>query len=145
MTSSDDQSDAAARDARRQTRAGGPQRNRLDLSQASVTGPDDTPAATKLRARLNEAFTTTHLDACEHVKRIGATRSAIPIHWAAWRPDRAACAQCFDRWLVPDTSGHTGNQFCDLCGADRPTDYMQITQGFLVAHADVCDECQGKT
>jgi len=99
------------------------------------------PVAKKLNARFQQALTTTRLDACEHVRKTWESHSATPIHWALWRPDRVACARCVTLWLVPDISGHATTQFCDLCGADRPTDYTQVTRGPFVIHADVCDSC----
>lgn len=135
-----DQVDAAARDARQQVMAGGPLGSLLDLTEARVTGPGTNPGAAKLAARMRQAFTTIPLDACDHVKSIGESGSAIPVHWAAWRPDRAACTRCFAEWLAPGTPG----QYCDLCGSESPTDYMQIVIGIVTSHGDICDRCQGK-
>jgi hypothetical protein len=136
-----DQVDAAARDARQQIIAGGPLGGLLDLTQARVSGPENAnPGVAKLAARMRQAFTTTRLDACEHVERIGGSGSAIPVHWAAWRPDRAACTRCFAEWLAPAS----GEERCDLCGSKRPTDYVQVVRGIVTAHADICDQCQGK-
>jgi len=140
-----DQVDAAARDAARQTQAGGPQRQRLDMSRSRILDQQDAPpGAAELIARWRKAVSTTRLDPCEHVERAWGSGSAITLHWALWRPDRAACEKCFTSWLVPDTAGHATTEFCDLCGAERPTDYLQLAAGPFVIHGDLCDECQAR-
>lgn len=145
MTENSDQVDAAAREAARQTRAGGPQRARLDMSAAREIRPGTmAPWMARLGDRFRQAITTTRISACEHVERAWESGSAIPVHWALWRPDRAACHQCASLWLVPAATGHATTEYCDECGAERPTDYVQLAQGPFVIHADLCDACRGR-
>jgi hypothetical protein len=141
----DDQVDAAAAEAFRKTHTGGPLRAALDLSAAVVLEDADVPpVGEKLYGRFATTVTTTRLDPCQHIERAFGSHSAIPLHWAAWRPGRVACEQCMPAWLAPEP-GYPTESFCDLCHQQKPTDYLQLARGPAIIHADVCDDCKASS
>jgi hypothetical protein len=138
----DDQIGAAAAEAFRKTRTGGPLGPTLDLSAAAVLEDDDIPPVSKrLFRRFTTTMTTTRLDPCPHVERAYESRSAIPLHWALWRPGRVACERCMPLWLETEP-GYPTESYCDVCHQHKPTDYLQFANGPFIIHADVCDDCK---